>query len=207
MSNISDLPKSIRDFLGRDLIYIVGGGTVITSFLYSFNRLPIDDIPLAFTLLGIGLSYVIGYAIQDLFSILRIVTTAQVPKPNRFLKWAYNRFENRSWEELPECNFNDVGQALESFLNNDRSKSHYERTISLLMLGATIGPCMSIAFIFIFVRWCLCPNSFDFVLFILSLLFGCVLVILCWLKAMQITRIDVKAVNASKNEQTESNEV
>jgi hypothetical protein len=61
MSNISDLPKSIRDFLARDLIQIVGGGTVLTSFLYSSNRLPIDDIPFAFTLLGIGLSYVIGY--------------------------------------------------------------------------------------------------------------------------------------------------
>ncbi len=207
MTNISDLPQSIRDFLRRDLVYIVGGGTVLTSFLYSSNRLPIDKIPLGFTLLGMGLSYVIGYEIQDLFSISRIVTTAYVPKPNRFLKWVYKRFENKAWEDLPECSFDDIGHALQSFHDNDRSRAHYERTISHLILGATIGPCMFIAALFIFVKWCLHPNFFDFVLFTLSLLSGCGLVILCWLKAMQITRIDVKAVIASQNNKTESNEV
>ena len=207
MSSISDLPKSVRDFLTRDLVYIVGGGTVLTSFLYSSNRLPNGDIPVAFTLLGIGLSYVIGYAIQDLFSISRIVTTAQVPKPNRFLKWAYERFENRPWEDLPECSFDDVDHAVQSFLDNDLYRAHYERTISHLMLGATIGPCMLIAALFVFVRWCYHRNLFDFVLFALSLLLGCGLVILCWLKAIQIARIDVKAVRAFHNNKTESNEV
>jgi hypothetical protein len=207
MSSISDLPKSIRDFLARDLAYVVGGGTVLTSFFYSFNRLPTGEIPVAFTLLGIGLSYVIGYAIQDLFSISRIVTTAQVPNPNRFLKWAYKRFENRPWKDLPECSFDDAGHAIQSFLNNDLSRSLYERTISFLILGATNGPCMFVASLFVFVRWCLNPNFFDFVLIVLSLLLGCGLVILCWLKAMEMTRIDVKAIIAFQNKKNESNDV
>jgi hypothetical protein len=70
-----------------------------------------------------------------------------------------------------------------------------------------MGPCMFISCLFIFVKWYFCPNFFDFVLFTLSLLLGCGLVILCWLKAMQITRIDVKAVIASQNKLTESDEV
>lgn len=206
-NTISNLPKSVRDFLTRDLVYTIGGGTVLTSFLYSSNRLPISNIPLAFTLLGIGLSYVIGYAIQDLFSISRIVTTAQVPKPNPFLKWVYKRFENKPWEDLPECNFNDVGHAVQSFLDNDFLRAQYERIISHLILGSTIGPCLFIAALFVFVRCCFHPNFFDFVLFALSLLLGCGLVILCWLKAIQITRIDVKAVTAFQNNKTESNKV
>jgi len=207
MANISDLPQSIRDFLRRDLAYIVGGGIVLNSFLYSSNRLPIDKIPLGFTMLGIGLSYVIGYEIQDIFSISRIVTTAHVTKPNRFLKWVYKRFENEPWEDLPECCFNDLGHALQSFNDNDLSKAEYERTISHLILGATIGPCMFIASLFVFVKWCLHPNFFFFFLFTLSLLSGCGLVVLCWLKAIQMTRIDVEAVKASQNNKTESNEV
>jgi hypothetical protein len=67
---MGELPRNVREFIVRDLIYIAGGGLVIVSFLYRFDRLPDQDTPLAFYLLGAGAAYVVGSALQDIFSIV-----------------------------------------------------------------------------------------------------------------------------------------
>ena len=98
----SELPKSIREFLIRDLIYIVGGGCVLISFLYRFDKLPDERTPIAFYLLGVGIAYVIGSTVQDLFSIACLVTTGPVVKPGKFIRFIYHRFTVELRQELKE---------------------------------------------------------------------------------------------------------
>jgi len=191
---MAELPKNLREFLARDLIYIVGGSSVIVSFLYRFDRIPDSSTPIAFYMLGAGLGYVVGYALQDLFSILRLVTTAQVTKPNRLLRWAYARFAGEPWEELPPLKSNEIGPGLRRFLNDDFTRARYERSITHMMVGTTIGPCILLSSFLIFWRWLVGRSQFDLVLSIVSLVLSVVLFLLSWIKAMQVTRIDARAV-------------
>lgn len=68
-----DLPENVREFIIRDLIYIIGGGMVIGSFLYRFDRLPGQDTPVAFYVFGAGIAYVVGNALQEFFCIIGLV--------------------------------------------------------------------------------------------------------------------------------------
>ncbi len=207
MNTLSRLPKSIRDFIGRDVVYIVGGSILLTSILYRFNRLPNNDTHLAFYLLGLGIAYVVGYAMQDLFSIVGIVTTSQVTDPCSLHRWAYKRFENKPWEKLPVDKFDNVGSALNKYLDSEIARAHYERTITHLTVGASIGPCMLLSSLMVFWRWYAFREQFDLVASILSLLLSGGLVLLSWIKAMQITRIDAEAVVDYQADEKNKNEV
>lgn len=41
---MGDLAKIVQHFIYRDFVYIVGGSTVIVSFLYLFGRLGVTPI-------------------------------------------------------------------------------------------------------------------------------------------------------------------
>ena len=56
------------------------------------------------------------------------------------------------------------------------------------------------ASVFVLVKACRAPNCFDFIAFVLGLLFSAGLVVLCWIKAMQITRTVDIAIKVSKEQ-------
>ena len=203
---MGELPKNVREFIFRDIIYIVGGGIVLISFLYRFDCLPNQNTPVVFYLLGAGLSYVIGLSIQDLFSIARLVTTAKYEKPNRLVRCMYRRFYNEKWKDLPELNSNEVLPAVRKLLRNDLRRAHYERMISGLILASTMGPCMLISSLLIFWKWSVSCSGFDFAVFVTSLVLSIGLFALAWLRAANVTRTDADALAeygpTEKNEDT-----
>ncbi len=73
---MDELIKALGRFVARDLVFIVGGSTVILSTVYSFGRLSAVDLSVPYYLLGAGFSYVLGYAIQGLFGLTPILTMA-----------------------------------------------------------------------------------------------------------------------------------
>ena len=60
--------KSFKSFLYRDIFYILGGSTVILSFLYFLDLVQILKLETPLLVFGIGISYVIGYTVQETFS-------------------------------------------------------------------------------------------------------------------------------------------
>ncbi|MHC4169625.1 MAG: RING finger protein [Planctomycetota bacterium] len=186
-----ELPRNVREFVVRDIIYIIGGGSVIVSFLYCFDRLPNEGTPVAFYFLGAGIAYVVGCAIQDLFSIIRLVTTGPVERPGGFIRRVYRRFTGEEWLELKDFDPGQVRQALRSVLKNDEVRAaRYERAISGMILATTMAPCTFLSGSLILLRTICSPSAFDFAVAAAALLLSLGLFVLAWLKAVQITRID-----------------
>jgi len=67
---MKELTESFRQFLRRDLIYIIGGSTVIYTFLYKFNQIHTFDLPIPIYIFIAGISYVIGIASQEFFALI-----------------------------------------------------------------------------------------------------------------------------------------
>jgi len=191
----AELPKSVRDFLFRDLIYIIGGGCVLVSFLYRFDRLPDERTPIAFYLLGAGLAYVLGCAAQDLFSIARFVTTGPVVKPGRFIRCIYRRFTGEQWREIEEFEPSEVKRAIRSVLKKDEARAaRYERAIGGMILATTMAPCTLISSALIFWSVWVSRSEFDLTVAGASLALSVGLFVLAWLKASQVTQIDAGVV-------------
>jgi hypothetical protein len=191
---MGELPRNVREFVVRDLIYIAGGGMVLVSFLYRFDRLPDKDTPLAFYLLGAGIAYVIGNALQDIFSIFGVVTTAPVFKLGKRWSWIYRRFTNDDWKDI--SNFDPVRtqRAIRSLRRKDRGfAAEYERVISGLILAATMTPCTLASGLLVLWRWLVSRNQFDLSLGTVSLVLSSGLFVLARVRAAQMARIDADA--------------
>ncbi|MBL7146890.1 MAG: hypothetical protein ISS76_21815 [Phycisphaerae bacterium] len=193
---MAELPRNVREFLVRDLIYIIGGSSVITSFLYLFDRLPNENTPLAFYLLGAGIAYMIGSSLQDLFSILKVVTTGPVEYPNKIIRGIYQRFTGEKWTELKEFDPSKVRTALRSILkNNEARAASYERAISGMILSTTMCPCTLVSSLLIFLKWLASCSSFDLAVALMSFFLSVGMFTLAWLRATQVTRIDAEVLN------------
>lgn len=139
---MSELIKIIRHFITRDVIYIIGGSIVILSFMYKFNRISTTNLPVAFYILGAGVSYILGYTIQDTFSLLPFVKTRTRLQYNTFIQKLYKIFvgEDGKWELLMTINLDDARRELDS-QGRERIQAQLERIITLKHIGMAIGSC------------------------------------------------------------------
>jgi len=175
--------KALRHFITRDLVYLVGGGSVVASFLYTFDRLPTPNDHVVVYLLIAGISYVVGYALQDGFSFLPGFTTTTPRTLNRYQRFLYERYTRTRWEEIPEAtNF----QQVENALRDERQTALLERIISLQQVGTTVGPCWLVSAGLLGVRWWFKGGGrFGLALASASLFMGLVLAHLAWVRAGQ----------------------
>jgi len=79
--------KALKDFIFRDILYILGGVSVILSILYAYDKMDVvcKDLSIFIVLYIVGISYVLGWLIQTTFSVFHIVTTSQNYRPKRWL--------------------------------------------------------------------------------------------------------------------------
>lgn len=186
---MGELVKALGRFVSRDLIFVIGGGADVLSFLYLFNRLPSPCLPAAYYVLGAGLAYVVGYAIQDLSCIIGLSTMADYFEPNRFVRWLYRRFTAESWSDIPS--FDTIVAQREVYANQTAAEL-LERVTSLRQVGTTMGPCALISSACLLTRalssgqlhW----RCFDIGLAVAAAVLGVGLVCLGWLKGAQQVR-------------------
>ena len=223
---MNELAKVFKNFIYRDIVYIIGGFSVILTFLHTIGKIclltKIDCTAGYLYLAGIG--YVIGYCIQDTASWIGIVTTAGYFKPGPIRIWFYERFTREKWENVfPDINDQKkedrekkIFQRLKEteFKIKKKHRAEHERIISLMLIGTTIGPCGLIsAFLLLckIVRWILCKYFIVFLkslpkldslisavfteelLFDIGLAVGIIavsvcLIILGWVKGMELTK-------------------
>ncbi|MDD5064161.1 MAG: hypothetical protein PHQ35_05300 [Phycisphaerae bacterium] len=161
---MSKLVKSIRNFVVRDITYIVGGLSVILSFLYVWGKIDISKkainitiIPesanIIFYVIGFGLAYAVGYCFQEIFSLLHIVKTADYFRPRFPLRWLYRCLIGEKWEDV----FPDIPKGRNrrwevtkrlrraNIMINEKAspddKIHREWMSSFIMVCTTLGPC------------------------------------------------------------------
>jgi len=187
------LIKAFGRFIRRDVTYILGGGSVIISFFYCtgyFDRLL--NLPDAFYLFMVGIAYVIGYAIQDGFSLTPFATTTSYFTPSPIVRWLYKQFVRQPWEDNKES-FNPY-ERLVYFNQKEMDKQipqssleFRERIIAFEMIGMTMGPCAGVSSIFLFIRAVVSSQQrcFNILLAIGILLLGILFLALGWIKATQ----------------------
>jgi hypothetical protein len=191
------IPLHIERFITRDVNYLIGGGSILVAFLHAFDELAPTDWPLISQLFAAGIAYVLGYAMQDLFSIWGIVTTAPSSKPPKFLWRAYKRFTGRAWLPRRLCGIDLPGKegrlVREEFGKNDVARIEYERRVSLMQIGTTMAPCALMVSIILAgkVTCSLARGSeehlpFDLFIGLGSLFLTFAFYVLAWLKNMEL---------------------
>ncbi len=183
---MSELIKIIKHFITRDVIFIIGGSIVILSFMYKFNRISITNLPTAYYILGAGISYVLGYTIQDAFCLLPFVKIKTRLKYNTFIQKLYKIFvgEDGKWELLKTINLDDARREIDK-QGGERIQAQLERIITLKQIGMTIGSCGLISSIFLILRAIEYQTEFDVWLASCVFLVSIILILLGWIKMAQ----------------------
>lgn len=161
---MSKMAKSIRNFIVRDMTYIIGGISVILGFLYVWGKIDVskktinitivpESANIIFYIIGIGLAYAVGYCLQEIFSLLHIVKTADYFRPWFPLRWLYRCLMGERWEDIfPDIPKGrqrrwDVTKRLRraNITINEKAsqddKTHREWIASFIMVCTTLGPC------------------------------------------------------------------
>lgn len=161
---MSKMAKSIRNFIVRDMTYIIGGISVILGFLYVWGKIDVskksinitivpESANIIFYIIGIGLAYAVGYCLQEIFSLLHIVKTADYFRPWFPLRWLYRCLMGERWEDIfPDIPKGrqrrwDVTKRLRraNIIINEKAsqddKTHREWIASFIMVCTTLGPC------------------------------------------------------------------
>lgn len=191
---MDELVKALRYYVSRDLVFLVSGGAVVATFLYVFapTSIGFDKWPTLGYALAAGIAYVIGYAIQDVFSVVRLVTTAP-GNPGCLMRCVYRCFTRECWRPV------DVSKEGMKRLYVQQTKwerasaegrvPDYERVVMLMQIGTSGGPCAGICAVLLLSRWWFqSSGKFDLALGVGAAGLAVILFLLGRLKRAQMTR-------------------
>jgi hypothetical protein len=100
---MSDWATLFRNFIYRDVAFILGGSIVLASATYCFDLWDpntLREFPISYVILFAALAYVVGYAVQDFLGIFRISTTATPYEPRCFMRGVFCCFTRRNWTDV-----------------------------------------------------------------------------------------------------------
>lgn len=181
---MDELIKALGRFVARDLVFIVGGSSVILTTVYAFGRLSAVDLPVPYYLLGAGFSYVLGYAIQELFGLTPILTMADYFQPGGFVRFLYQQFTGDPWQDIPKFDPYEVDVTIRT--RESAGLAFLERLVSLRQVGSTMGSCALVSAVPLFLRAFSKEGApFDLFLAVAAAVLGIGLVCLSWVKAAQ----------------------
>lgn len=184
---MDEIAKSWTNRITRHFAYFIGGGTVVSSgwlvfFLESHPNFPYDKVPSIAYFLLLGIAYVVGFVVQELFSLIPGFSTTLIIGNwrsfyRRGLAWLYEKYTREQWGDNIEGYravdaYNEIGRRSEPI------KALVDRIATLQHLGTCIGPCFLVSGVVALVG---CYVWLFFVLLLNSL----VLIALGRLKTMQ----------------------
>lgn len=150
-TTIKEAFKAFGTFIYRDMLYVVGGITVLLAFRYSFDGPPMSSD--TSTLIYVGfLGYVIGYALRELLSVVGFVTTAY-RKLKPWQLWIAEKFApDEDWADLPDpgrIRMGKLRQCMDAHIP-DGTRKRIERTNNLKHLGASGASFLVVALLLLF---------------------------------------------------------
>jgi hypothetical protein len=191
---MGDWATLFKNFIYRDVAFILGGSIVLASFAYCFDLFPLLDkakadlyVPLAILLAA--LAYVVGYGVQDIGGVIRLSSTAVPYKPSCFDRCLYRAFTRSKWRAVDYVHkdgpFEEFEIKMGGWCVPPRTLQALDRILSLKVISMCIGACALLSAVFVLIHWFRQPSGSDIVLFIGGLVFGIVLICLGRLKAIQ----------------------
>jgi len=202
--------KAFTKFFFRDVMYVLGGSTIIISSLYVYGKFSFEKEPsITLYALVLGFAYAIGYAIQDIFTLPNIIRTKANLSPNTFMKRIYNWFEREEipFPELNNKQYEDAKTWLYEKNEVSRFQDDHERIEALKHVGTTLGPCFTLSgLILLFLPLLKKFVCFDIIVILAALFFGISLIVLGWLKVTQQAQYLLK-IEGVKKDTLESDDI
>jgi len=181
---MSDLFKAFEKFLFRDMSFLLGGSVVVASGMYVFNGLPTGDV-LAFEyFIGAGVAYAVGYSVQEVFTLLRIVRTKAGYSPNWLSSSLYHLFDRRRAVQVDPREYQEAKRWLYEQAPQ-RFRDDHERTEALKQVGTTLGPCFFLSGVILLGKDVLLRLEYESAVSWGFVVLGLVLFLLGWLKVTQ----------------------
>ena len=191
---MGDWATLFKNFIYRDVAFILGGSIVLASFAHCFGLFQLcdkanADVRLPLALLLAALAYVVGYGAQDIGGVIRVSSTAVPYEPRWFGRWLYHRFTRSEWKAVNYAKepFEEFEIEMSLWKIPPRTLQALDRIVSLKVVSACIGACAFLSAVFILIHWFQLgmQSRLDVVFFIAAVLLGLVLICLGRLKAMQ----------------------
>lgn len=195
---VSEVVKVIGHAITRDLIYVVGGSVIVASFLYAFDRFSTGEMPMLLQLFLVGVSYVLGYAAQELFGFLHITSTEHPPSPPRWAVCLHHRFTHGDWVNIGDKDYQMAEDVLfkQAAELGGRAIERINRIIMLKQIGATMGACGAVALVFlarrVFHTAFHTSCTFDICLSLGVLIATAVFIAISWVKRLEESRTKVQ---------------
>jgi len=177
--------RALRHFILRDSIFLAGGGSVVLSFLHTFGPMPSPTDHFTVFLLLAGISYVVGYALQDAICLLPWFTTAPAKMNRRLAEKRFSRlyrlYTGDLWQEIPnDFDFESAEEQL-----NQAQTIWLDRITVLQQVSTTFIPCCFLSSCLLFYDAYKGSDGFSAPLATAAFLLGVILVPLGRLKIAQ----------------------
>ena len=152
---MAEVAALFKQFLYRDLAFILGGSIVLLSLAYAFRGcIPShwlgywEEFQPASTVLIAAAAYVVGYAVQDVGGVLRLTSTGHF-QPKRRREWLYKRFSRKEWRSINYVAENDREFKFDIHLGcleiPERVIQELERIRSLKVISMCVGGCLLVS--------------------------------------------------------------
>ena len=164
MNIFGDILKVFRNFIFRDIMYLTSGTLIFSSlsiiwFSDKIKYITIPDYipPYIVFILGMSiilLTYAFGYGLQELFSVLRIISTGYNKPKRKLMIWILTQFSaggQSQWTKMSERKDVSVLKIWKERDNicNENKKSRINRTVNLMQIGTALTPGLFISFLII----------------------------------------------------------
>jgi len=196
---MSELFKAFEKFLFRDVSFLLGGSVLLGSVMYSFNRLPTGDLPAFKYFVWAGISYAIGYSVQEIFTLAHIVRTKAAFSPNWLGYLLYRLFDRKRPKPINATEYERAKKWLYEEAP-ERFRNDHERIESLKQIGTVLGPCLLLGGLILLWKRTFNPTEFEYVVSRGFVVLGLVLILLGWLKVTQQPQYLISRYNAAKDE-------
>ncbi len=185
---MEEIGKVLGRFATRDIPFIVGGVSVIFSFLWLVD-IPIPINPsISIVIFTAGIGYVIGYAIQDGLRLISLVNASVEIKSNKFLRFCYARWMQRPW--MVDSEFDAVAEYFRMYQElNTESLAPIDRIISLKQVGNAVGGSWLVCCFLLLAKSLAVPSRISWALCLATGAFSLLLILLGWLQAMHLNEI------------------
>jgi hypothetical protein len=197
---VTKLIQTFERFIFRDAMYVIGGLSVVGSFWYLFGEPLEKAVDPMIKLYVVFVAYIVGYAVQELFTIFHFTTTVY-RKPNKWIAWLGNRFAGGgTWYEMPKREEVDVE---ELWLCVDkhcpsRTSQRIDRIVNLKHIGATLGSSLFITAVFLGLKASDGWDRLNVALAVGALTLSLILMHVSWIKATQQAKLELQVNKTCK---------
>lgn len=198
VTNLGDLGKRFDAFLYRDLMYVLGGSSVLFALAFVFEKVP-QSVPAVQVQVYVALvSYTVGFTVQEVFTILGVIKT-RPSKPTK-LGWLLKLFEKtddlQQFEGVEVANRDKLVRCL--YLHTESTlHQRLERIINLKQLGTAVGPSFFLTGVILLIPLLtngnqLASTTLHAILIVGTLLLSTTLILQSWIKNHQQYRRELQ---------------